>query len=179
MMVVLILAITMSVVFAKIDYLSPKYTLRAAARQLARVVALARSQAAATGRIHFIKYKLDDKRYYILAPFVDEEAQARAAAEKNQPSSAPPIPHLRWEPVLRQELPAGVFFRDIVIGGTQKIDEREVNVEISPFGITKGHIVHLTDGKNDYSLEINPLTGMASFHEEYLEPPPIEEDASK
>lgn len=175
-MVVLILGIILSVTFTKVDYLSPRYALRAVARDIARTVALARSQAASQGRIYFVKYLLDDKRYYILAPIVDA-----APAESATPSagaSAIPIPQLHWEPVFKQSLPQGIVFKDIVVGA-DKVVEKSVNVEISPFGFTKAHSVHLTDGRNDYTLDISPLTGLTQFHEEYVDPPAVEEDATK
>lgn len=175
-MVILILGIMLSLVFAKVEHLTPRYSLRAAARDLARVVALARSQAAAQGRIYFVRYKLVENRYYLLAPFEDE---APAPTRENPGAEPPPIPQLHWEPVFKQQLPEGILFRDVVVGTSDKVEEQDVNVEISPFGITKGHVVHLTDGRNDYSIEINPLTGHARFHEEYFESPSAEEDETK
>ncbi len=172
-MVILILGIILSITFTRIESFSPKYSLRAAARRLARILTLARSQAAVQGRPYFLKYKLEDARYYLLVPFED---QAPPPTDTETASTAPPIPQIHWEPMFAENLPDGIRFRDILLGGTQKVEEKEVNVEISPFGITQGHVVHLTDGKGDYTLDVNPLTGHVRFHEEYWEPPALEED---
>lgn len=180
-MVILLLGIMLSFTFAKVDYLSPRYSLRAVAREIARTVALARSQAATQGRVYFVKYRFQEKSYYILAPFEDPPTDSQAAGSLGSPNpsaGAPPIPALHWEPVFRKDLPAGTVFRDIVVGG-EKIEDQDVTVEISPFGLTKGHVVHLTDGTRDYSIDINPLTGAARFHEEYYEPQAQEQDPTK
>ena len=173
-MVILILGIMLSLVFSRLDYLSPRHALRAEARRIAKTVALARSQAVTQGRIYFVRYDLEERRYFLLVP---SEPETPAPTEPS--ATVAPIPELRWQPLFRHDLSEGIFFRDITIGSGEAVGRDEVTVEISPFGFTKGHIVHLTDGQSDYSIEFNALTGEARFHEEYVDPPPVEQDSAK
>src|SRR5258705_5082957 len=67
--VVLILTLMTGLAVAKLDFLVPKYRLRAATRETAAVLQQARSPAASIGRDIYVRIHLSDRSYEMRVPF--------------------------------------------------------------------------------------------------------------
>ncbi|MBI5367810.1 MAG: prepilin-type N-terminal cleavage/methylation domain-containing protein [Planctomycetes bacterium] len=166
-MVVLIIGLMLTLVFTRLDLATPRYALRAAARDVSRLINLAKSQAITLGRIHYVQYDLKEGAYRILAPYekaADPEAAARDLAA---------VPELGWEETMHRSLPRDVRFKDVAFGTGVPSDSGLVTIQISPFGTTTGHVVHLTNEKEDFSVDVNPLTGVAALTDSYVQPPAV------
>ncbi len=160
--VVLILGIAMTIVAVNVSVLIPHERLRGAANNIGNLLQYARSEAAATGVNFAVVYDLDENAYWLLVPrTVDERyEQTRTRDEDTRIVYLP------------NELPDGVEFEDIQFGEGAKRTRGEIHIEITPMGTASGHIVHLINRHNDdeqFSVELNALTGRVTYHEGYVE----------
>jgi prepilin-type N-terminal cleavage/methylation domain-containing protein len=171
--VVMIIGVVLLIVVPRLDFLIPKYTLRAGARQLANSVKLGKSQAIAQGRNSYMVYDIPGNKYWMLVPELEkDERQENASPLDDQ--------KYRWEKMFPGELPEGVWFEDVVIGQSHVVTGGTVYIEFSPMGIGRAHIIHLAgEGGDKISLEVNPLTGLVAFYDFYKEPRPIEAEESE
>lgn len=156
--VVLIVGLMATLAVTRMDFLVPKYRLRAAARGVGSLAKQARVRAAATGKDVYLEMDLSKGLYWLLVAFPKEA----------EPGREPDFAALEYAPVLQQQLPDGVEFHDVVLGPEQKIDRRQARVRISPFGASDHVIVNLRN-KDDrrMSVRMNGFTGHLSFEEEY------------
>lgn len=156
--VVLIVGLMASLAVTRMDFLVPKYRLRAAARGVGSLAKQARVRAAATGKDVYLEMDLSRGLYWLLVAFPKEA----------EPGREPDFTALEYAPVLQQELPKGVEFVDVVLGPEQKIDRRHARVRISPFGASDHVIVNLrNEDDRRMSVRMNGFTGHLSFAEEY------------
>jgi len=82
--VVMILTVMTGLAVAKLDFLVPKYRLRAATRETAAVLQQARSRAASIGRDIYVRIHLSDGSYEMLVPFeVESQVVLRPTYRRN------------------------------------------------------------------------------------------------
>ncbi|HYF00826.1 MAG TPA: prepilin-type N-terminal cleavage/methylation domain-containing protein, partial [Planctomycetota bacterium] len=156
--VVLIVGLMATLAVTRMDFLVPKYRLRAAARGVGSLAKQARVRAAATGKDVYLEMDLSKGLYWLLVAFPKEP----------EPGREPDFAALEYAPVLQQQLPDGVEFHDVVLGPEQKIDRRQARVRISPFGASDHVIVNLRNRDDRrMSVRMNGFTGHLSFEEEY------------
>lgn len=156
--VVLIVGLMATVAVTRMDFLVPRYRLRAAARGVGALAKQARVRAAATGKDVYLEMDLSRGLYWMLVAFPKEP----------EPGQDPDFKALEYAPVLQAELPDGVEFHDVILGPEQKIDRRLARVRISPFGASDHVIVNLKNkDEQRISVRMNGFTGHLSFQEEY------------
>lgn len=158
--VVLIVGLMATLAVTRMDFLVPKYRLRAAARGVGSLAKQARIRAAATGKDVYLEMDLSRGLYWLLVAFPKEA----------EPGREPDFTAMEYAPVLKMELPDGVEFHDVILGPQQKVDRRVARVRISPFGASDHVIVNLRNRDDRrMSVRMNGFTGQLSFEEEYRE----------
>lgn len=164
--VVAIMGMLVALAALRLEYLIPKYRLRGAAREVATVLKLAKSRAAADGKDVFVQVDLPEGKYWILAefPVLDDDGRPKEG-------------EFELQRVFQRGLPDGVQFVDLVMGKDRKIDAGRAIVRMSPFGSSPHVIVNLRgDGEVPFALRLNGLTGVITFHEEYKDADDLLED---
>ena len=151
MVVVAIMGMILGFVVLRLDDMVPASRLRAAARQGAAHVGMARSEAVAGGKIHAIAYDLTRQQYDVLTPPDPEEVEAgRYKADELLP--------LDWE-----TLPSGVALVDVDLGD-RAVSSGILTLRFTALGTATPHAVHLknSDGA-EMTVIVNPLTGLVDI----------------
>lgn len=191
--VVIILGIIVALAATRLDFLVPKYRLRAAAREVASVLKIAKTRAAATGKDVYLEMDLSAGRYWLLVPFSKSDPVRRseevtsiwdgaATPPKFDPTGMiplspegmsgvlPMVDAYVYEPIFERTLPEGVEFWDVILGPKEKIDQGLVRIKLSPLGVS-GHVIVNLKNKEDRqaAVRFNGFTGYVSFYEERKE----------
>lgn len=66
-------------------------------------------------------------------------------------------------------LPEKIIIKDIETETTRKVTEGEVALNFYPDGFMDKSVIHISDGKKDYTLITTPLTGKVKILEGYVE----------
>jgi len=164
--VIAILAIMVGVAVTRIDFMIPRYRLRAAAREVAGHVKRARSQAASTGKDVYVKYDLGKGTYWLLVAF--------PKTEEGQEPVLPPK-EFAYEEFKKEELPEGVDFVNVIADQTYATGV--VTLRVSPFGSLHHHIVNLRNKEGrEIALKVNGFTGAVTFSDKHLQADELLED---
>ncbi len=118
------------------------------ARHLATLIRQVAEETTATKRLHRLYYNLSEARYRV-----------KVLEENGEYVDGPPA---------GQALPTGVIFEDVVTGRVGKVTEGETYTQFYPFGVEKSWI-HLRSGKQQWSLEVQPLTGGVKVYDRYVD----------
>lgn len=164
--VILIVTLATAIVIANLDYLSPKYSLRAEARILSGSFEYARSSAIAQNKTFSIVYNLDDNIYYILLP--TEEDEDGYVKEERQIAGGVPT-----------EFRHGVRLVSVLLPDGEEITSGTVQVDISPLGDTGSHIVtlqHKDDEEKQLYILMDSYLGSTQFSTKELTFLPEEEE---
>ena len=189
--VIVILGIIVVLAATKLDFMVPKYRLRAAAREVASVMKIANARAAATGKDVFLEMDLSTGRYWLLVayprndPTKGESVQAQLAAGRisleqalKLGGSAPEIQAWEYQPAFESALPDGVEFWDIVFGPKDKVDHGAARMKFAPFGVSAHTIVNLRNKEDRHAaVKFNGFTGYVSFYEERKDAEELLEDS--
>ena len=162
--VVLILTLMTGLAVTRIDFLVPKYRLRAATRQTAAALQQARSTAAATGRDVFVRIHLSEGKYELLVPMPKEDAEGQLAGLP--PELQPPV-EFEFQSVFARDLHEGPEFVNVILGteADQTVTSGRAQVRISPFGASDHVIVNFRYEEKRAALRLNGLTGGLEFFE--------------
>lgn len=164
-----IIGMLATIVVLRLDWAVPKYQLRSVAHRVSGLSAMARGYAVSRGRAFYVEYDLKNRRATLLGPTAPE-------GETPQPGDEfVPVPAVapadQWEEVQREDLPDGISFEDVWLGA-KAVDGEVVRIEFSPLGTADTHTVHLKDeGKRQFTVHVNGITGSPAFYEERWEPP--------
>ena len=124
--VVVIVGVMVALTATQLDFLVPKYRLRAAAREVAGAFKLGQARAAATGKDVFVEMDLSDGRYWLLVAFPKEKEEGQADPVEAR--------GMEYQPIFERTLPEGVEFWDVVFGPKEKVDRGRTRARLSPFG---------------------------------------------
>lgn len=152
--VVVIIAILATVVAPNLDKLSPKYSLRAGAREIASTVENCRSQSIITGETFSVVYDLDEQEYGVLLPMQYDEWGEPETDER--------------QPVLpRRRLPRSVRIVEVILPDNQSHGDGQVQCDFSPFGNSGSHAVVVQYDEDEEMriwVKTNALLGFTTFH---------------
>jgi prepilin-type N-terminal cleavage/methylation domain-containing protein len=156
MVVVVIIMIIAATIAPNLDRLSPKYSVRAAAREIAATVENCRSQSAITGKTYSMVYDMDEQQYWVLLPEeLDEYGQ--------------PLDTEREILLPKRNLPNKVRIADVITPDNESHAGDIVQFDFSPYGNTGNHIV-VVQYDEDEDLKVwvrtNALLGYTTFHYE-------------
>jgi prepilin-type N-terminal cleavage/methylation domain-containing protein len=154
--VVVILSVAMIVGMLNVEYLIPKYRLRAAAREVGKLLKTARTRAATTNKDVYVQFDFERRTCCILVPF-KKEATDELLQEKYE-----------YRKAMEITLPKGVSFFDVIVSEDEKANSDVYVVRISPFGFAANIIVNLENKHGEaQSVELNGLTGGLAFFNEH------------
>jgi prepilin-type N-terminal cleavage/methylation domain-containing protein len=166
--VVVIIGLMAGMAIMKIDFLVPKYRLRAGAREVAGALKLAKMRAAATGKDVYLEIDLSQGRYWLLVAFPKERAE---------PSSEVESRGMEYQPVFEQTLPEGVEFWDVIFGPKERVDRGHARLRLSPSGASAHTIINLRNKEDRHAaVKFNGFTGYVSFYEERKDAEELLED---
>lgn len=169
--VVVILGMIASIVFISYQALVPQSVLNSAVRELASTIQEARSEAIARGAPFWIEYYFEadethPRGYRVVTPFRADEMGGIAMRDEDRAAGA-------FKP-----LPENVEFQQITINGIA-LKSGQVVVRFDPLGMATDHTVVLVQHPYEsvYTIEVQALTGLISFHDSLFErTPPKEAD---
>jgi prepilin-type N-terminal cleavage/methylation domain-containing protein len=166
--VILLVGIMTGIAVTRLDYLVPKYRLRAGAREVAAVLKQGRARAVASGKDVWFEVDLSRGAYGLLVPFPVLDDQGKVV--EGRP--------LEYGPVFQRTLPDGVQITDVIFSEKERVASGRARVRLSPLGSSQHLVVNLrnTDGK-DISFRLNGFTGAVSFHDGRREADALLEDA--
>ena len=167
--VVLIMGLVMGLAATRLDFLVPKYRIRAAARDVASVLKQGKARAAAQGKDVYFEVDLGQGRYWLLAPFPKPEEPGDQRPVESRP--------LVYEPVFVRQLPEGVQFIDVILGDKEKVTSGRARVRLSAFGASSHVILNLVNGDDVIiAVKMNGFTGLVSFHDGHQDAEELLED---
>jgi len=152
-----------------IDFLIPKYKLRACAREIGAQMKTARTKAALEGKNIYLEYDLSNREYWLNVPF------EKVLDSDENPSQEKKYEYQKWS---RKSLPEGIEFIDIIYNDI-KTTTGTTSVLVTPFGFSNHHIVNLknSDGQK-IAIKINGFTGNLTFYDDYKDADVKLEDAN-
>jgi prepilin-type N-terminal cleavage/methylation domain-containing protein len=154
-LVLVLIGILFGVVVPKVENLTPKYALRAAARSIGSQLEYVRSNCILRRQTFGISYDFELNRYRVIMP---------------PPEGDPDLPLEEWPRTEPTKLPSLVRFHGVVLADNSVYlaeDEREVTVLLDPLGTTGSHVAILEDDVGHIlSVKFNALTGTVDFYEE-------------
>jgi len=173
--VVMILASMTALAVGKLDFLVPRYRLRAATRQTASILNQARSRAAAIGRDVYVRIYLSEGRYEVLVPMPKED---QPWVPPDTPADLIPPPEYEFQTAFGGSLPEGPEFVNVILGSEadQTITSGKAQIRVSPFGAGDHVIVNFRFEDRRSAIRLNGLTGVISFYEEEKSAPQLLED---
>ena len=149
--VVVVIGLLLVVVVPAADRISPKYALRAAAREIGSGIELARATAARSGRPAALLYEIDRRTYRLYASPKPGEPQGDGPWGLSQAGPT-------------RSLPAGIRFRGILPQGLRFMESGELAVRFDPLSIDGSHIVYLENEQaKTISVKYNALIGTADY----------------
>jgi len=167
--VVVIVGIMVALAATKLDFLVPKYRLRAAAREVAGALKLAQARAASTGKDVYLEMDLSEGRYWLLVAFPREKEEGQFEFD---------LRSTEYQPIFERTLPEGVEFWDVVFGPKEKVDRGRTRARLSPMGSSSHVIVNLRNKEDRHAaVRFNGFTGYVSFYEERKDAEELLEDA--
>lgn len=147
--VVAIVGAILGLVTVRMDFLSPRSRLSAGARSIASSIILAHNRAVVLGKPVTVRHQLA-KGYHLLVMPPTQEGEP--------PQQMSPI-----------DLPKGVRYNLLITASGRHYKpetDAVVDVSISPLGTIVGHVIHLSNEKDEkLTLEVNPITGLVQIKE--------------
>lgn len=154
-MVLVIIGVVLAFAVPALDRLTPKHTLRAAGREVASTIDLARGTAIGKARRMAIRYWVQENAYALYGPATED---------------APVVENV-WRGVELarygkvRTLPAGVRFLAVQPIGLDPV-EGELWVHFDPLSLRGSHIVYLENQEGRrFSVKYSALTGSAELVE--------------
>jgi prepilin-type N-terminal cleavage/methylation domain-containing protein len=157
--VMVILGLIASIAFVSYEALVPAAILNSAVRELASTLQETRSEAIARSQPFWIEYYFEStpehpRGYRVITPF-RVGPQGGIAIREDERLALPFKP-----------LPENVEFQEIAVNGISQT-KGQVVVRFDPLGTATDHAIVLVQKPYDnvYSIEVQALTGLISFHE--------------
>ncbi|MBI4565037.1 MAG: prepilin-type N-terminal cleavage/methylation domain-containing protein [Planctomycetes bacterium] len=163
--VVFIITLITGLAATRLDFLVPKYRLRAAVRETAAILRQARSRAVSIGRDVYVRIRLSDGRYEMLVPF---EREPERSSSSTDPYEDPPLKEYEFQEVFKKSLPDKTEFVNVILGAEEGEikDTGTVLLRMSSYGLSDYFIINFRLEKRRMALRFNGLTGSVSFYEE-------------
>lgn len=169
--VVVILGMLATVAWVAYESLVPQSVLNSSVRELASTIQEARSEAIVRCAPYWIEYYFEDteehpRGYRVVTPFrLDERGGIAMRDEERVTRTFVPLPE-------------NVFFQEIVVNG-EPVTRGQVVVRFDPLGTATDHTIILQQKPYDniFTIEVQALTGLISFHDGvFRRDPPKEAD---
>lgn len=148
--VLVIVGLVFGVAVPHLERLSPRYSMRAAARRIASDLEYIQSTSSFRQKTYGVRYDLGENVSYTIMPPEKDDVW---------------IPFDKWPLSTPKELPKLVEFRAVVLADNTVFEGEEVaDIMLDPLGASGSHVVILedTDG-HVMSVKFNALTGTVDF----------------
>lgn len=146
--VIAIIGILYTLVVLQVDNLVPKYRLRSAVRDLASTIEVVRTKAIADGITIALGYDLTEHSYTLKIP----------------PDDDPDVPVEHWDPLPKQRLPGGVFFRRILLADNTTHDHGSLHLIFDSEASTGTHIATMQNADGQVlSMKFNAILGTVEY----------------
>lgn len=149
--ILILLGVILLFALPKLDSLGD-VRLRSTARELAGTIQSLFDESILKRTPYQLVFDLGERNYAIVETGVD-------------PESSEVIETIRREATL----PEKTYIKDIVTPIDGKIAEGKIVIRFYPDGYADKNVIHLSNGKKDYSLVTTPLTGKVRILEGYVE----------
>lgn len=126
--------------------------LRATARELAGTIQSLFDESILRKEPYRMVFNISERSYYIVGQEMDEEASGWIDVTKR-----------------RVNLPERIFIKDIVTQQDGRVTEGGVTIRFYPDGYVERNVIHISNGKRDYTMVTTPLTGKVKILEGYVE----------
>jgi len=169
-----IMALVFALAAAQLDWIFPKYELRAVAREIGAIMKQARSRALGTGKDVYVVFDLSEKKYWILAAFPANEDE-----EELDPDEPPPIvpSGFVYERIFVHQLPDDVSIKSVIVGRGVVVESGQARVRMAPFGMGDHFIVNIYNESDlEIAIRFNGFTGHLKFYKEHRGPEQVLED---
>ncbi len=169
--VVLILGLMFAILMPNLEQLSPKYSLRAGAREIGSMIEEANGRSIGLRRSFAIAYDLDERWAAIVLPpgWGEDGGGFDADDEEGAPTGDQETDFGSREMLAPHYLPLNVDFKSVVLPGDQEqASAGRIYVGFSPYGTDGSHIVHLVNIEDSVvAIEFHAMAG--SIHYENAE----------
>lgn len=151
-MVLVLVALVLTITLPRYGGMLTRGTLRSEARRLSAAARYLSSEAARTGRTHYLNFDVGKDTYWVTA----DEGGARPV-EQTAPLAEP------------YTLTDGFLFRDVTVPGKGRKSRGTQRIGFFAHGENDEAIVHLADyaKKRTYSLHLKPYGGRTEIYDHY------------
>ncbi|MBI4616772.1 MAG: prepilin-type N-terminal cleavage/methylation domain-containing protein [Planctomycetes bacterium] len=164
MIVVAIIGIVLVALVGTMDDLTPYTRLASGAREVASAIRFVTSEAAASGKTHWLTFDMDDDKYWVVLPRTEKEVELYGSKgfstqEKDDDRRLP-----------ARELPSGVVFEDVMYSTTDVRTKAKLKYEFAPLGFAPPLTIHIRDEEDEtlkMTVFVNPVTAETSIEEDY------------
>jgi type II secretory pathway pseudopilin PulG len=149
--IIILIGVVLLFVLPKLDNIGDA-GLRASARRLAGTIQTLFDESVLKNKSYELVFNINERSYFIIERTPDQETSEIIDTTEG-----------------RTILPDRVYIKDIVIPLEGKASEGGVTIRFYPDGYVDRNIIHLSNGKKDYTLVTKPLTGKVEVLEGYVE----------
>lgn len=162
LVVVIILSLILLIAVPRLDSLTPRTRLQAAARELAVTIRQAREQAILTSTHSGLRFDIHRGEYWIVLGKPDEGTNSFFI------ESSTGLQELGRERLTRRRLPRGVRFLDLEFSRDAIFPSGLVGLEITPMGVFSSCSMHLVNEEDsEVTLRVNGLIGTFNYYDGY------------
>lgn len=145
-------------------------SLRSTARELAGTIQSLFDESVLNKTSYQLVFEISENRYLIIEKKPDKESlkpdeteNVIDTSDKSETSEVIDVTN-RYK-----KLPEKIFIKDITTETVNKAAEGQVTIEFYPDGFMDKGVIHISNGKKDYTLTTTPLTGKVKVLEGYVE----------
>ncbi|MFQ5653681.1 MAG: Tfp pilus assembly protein FimT/FimU [Planctomycetota bacterium] len=148
--VIIILGILASMAIPRLEGLSPRYRLRAAAREVGAKIHWVRNQAGGAGERYGLHYDLEEGKLWIILPPGPDDDPDLALEDR--------------ERLTKLELPRAIRIDEVLLADGSSVQSGGVEIEFDPYGHEGSHIVYLRNELDALiAVKFNALLGIVDY----------------
>lgn len=145
-------------------------SLRSTARELAGTIQSLFDESVLNKTSYQLVFEITDNRYLIIEKRPDSETDKHGEPVRPEDVTKSSGQTEVIDVTNRyKKLPEKIFIKDITTETINKATEGRVTIEFYPDGFMDKGVIHISNGKNDYTLTTTPLTGKVKVLEGYVE----------
>lgn len=147
-------------------------SLRSTARELAGTIQSLFDESVLNKTSYQLVFEISENRYLIIEKKPDKESLKPDETENvidTSDQSETETSEVIDVTNRYKKLPEKIFIKDITTATVNKAAEGQVTIEFYPDGFMDKGVIHISNGKKDYTLTTTPLTGKVKVLEGYVE----------
>lgn len=145
-------------------------SLRSTARELAGTIQSLFDESILNKTSYQLVFEITENRYLIIEKKQDKESlKPEEPEDVTKSSEQSDVSEVIDVTNRYKKLPEKIFIKDITTETINKAVEGRVTLEFFPDGFMDKGIIHISNGKKDYTLTTTPLTGKVKVLEGYVD----------